>query len=127
MGLTNAGRNIIAQFLIDDGTPTPFDNTNAYLGVGDGTTAFNATQTDLQAGTNKLRDAMEATYPQRATNVLTFRSLFSTAQANFDWEEWGVFNASTAGTMLCRKVENLGTKTGAQSWQLTVDITVTAA
>jgi len=127
MALTNAGRNFIAAAIMNDSTPTFFDNTNSYLGVGDGTTAFNATQTDLIAGTNKLRDAMEATYPSLSTNVITFRSLYSTAQANFDWEEWGVFNASSSGTMLCRKVETLGTKTSAQSWQLTATITVTAA
>ena len=124
MGLTNAGRNHIADAIIDNGPPTPFDNTNAYLGVGDSATAFAAAQTDLQAATNKLRKAMEATYPQIATNVLTFRSLFGTADANWAWEEWALFNAAAAGTMLCRKVESLGTKTSAQSWQLTATITV---
>lgn len=126
MPLTNAGRDLIAADIIGE-TVTEFSNANAHLGVGDSTTAFAATQTDLQAATNKFRKAMEATYPTRATNVLTFRSLFSTAQANFAWEEWGTFNASSAGTMLNRKVESLGTKTSAQSWQLTVDLTVTAA
>jgi len=128
MALTNAGRDWIAEALVEgDGGLTIFDNTNAYIGVGDSNTAFAASQTDLQASTNKLRVGMEATYPQRATNVLTFRSLFSTGQANWAWEEWGVFNASTAGTMLNRKVETLGTKTSAQSWQITVTLTVNAA
>lgn len=127
MALTTAGRNHIAAAIIDDGPPTPFDNTNAYIGVGDSSTAFSAAQTDLQAATNKYRQAMEATYPTIATNVLTFRSLFATGNANFAWEEWGTFNASSAGTMLQRKVEALGTKTSAQSWQMTVALTVTAA
>lgn len=126
MPLTEAGRNLIAADIIGE-TVTEFNNANAYIGVGDSTTAFAAAQTDLQAATNKLRVGMEATYPTRATNVLTFRSLFSTAQANFAWAEWGIFNASSAGTMLCRKVEALGTKTSAQSWQITTTITVTAA
>ena len=126
MALTEAGRNLIAADIIGESV-TEFNNANAYIGVGDSTTAFAAAQTDLQAATNKLRVGMEATYPTRATNVLTFRSLFSTAQANFAWAEWGIFNASSAGTMLCRKVEALGTKTSAQSWQITTTITVTAA
>jgi hypothetical protein len=126
MALTTAGRNHIAADLIGESV-TEFNNANAHLGVGDSTTAFNAAQTDLQAGANKLRKAMEATYPTRATNVLTFRSLFSTSEANFAWDEWGVFNASSAGTMLSRKVEALGTKASTQSWQFTVDLTVTAA
>lgn len=126
MALTNAGRDHLAADVIGESV-TEFNNANAHLGVGDSTTAFAATHTDLQAATNKLRKAMEATYPTRATNVLTFRSLFGTGDANWAWQEWAVFNASTAGVMLSRKVESLGTKTSAQSWQLTVTLTVTAA
>jgi len=126
MALTNAGRNLIASAIVG-AAYTTFANANAYIGVGDSTTAFNATQTDLVAATNKFRRPMEATYPLQATNVLTFRSLYGTSEANFAWEEWGVFNASSAGTMLNRKVETLGTKASTQSWQLTVDLTVTAA
>jgi len=122
MGLTDAGVTHIAQDIIGEAV-TAFDNSNAYLGVGTSSTAFNATQTDL-VGASKFRKAMEATYPQRSTDVLTFRALYATNQANFAWEEWATFNASTAGTMLQRYVESLGTKTTAQSWQLTVDITV---
>ncbi len=127
MALTTAGRNFIANAIINNGSPTFFTNANAYIGVGDSNTAFSAAHTDLQAATNKLRKAMESTYPTIATNVLTFRSLFGTSEANFAWEEWAVFNASSSGTMLNRKVESLGTKTSSASWQLTVDLTVTAA
>lgn len=126
MPLTNAGRDLIAQQIFS-GDATLYNNANAYLGSGDSTTAFAASQTNLQAATNKLRKAMEATYPQRTNNVITFRSLFATGDANWAWEEWGVFNHASAGVMLSRKVESLGTKTSAQSWQLTVDITITAA
>lgn len=106
---------------------TAFNNANSYIGVGDSTTAFAAAQTDLQATTNKFRKAMDATYPQRASNVLTFRSSFANADANFAWQEWGVFNASTGGSMLNRKVESLGTKPSNQSWQFTVTLTVGVA
>lgn len=123
MALTDAGRNLIAQAILGEAV-TAFDNSNAYIGVGDSNAAFAAGQTDLQAATNKLRKAMDATYPSRATNVITFRSTFATGDANWAWEEWGVFNGSAGGTMLNRKVESLGTKTSAQSWQMTVDITV---
>jgi hypothetical protein len=119
MALTTAFRDYVAGLVT--GTGTAFDNSNAYIGVGNDNTAFAAGQTDL-LGTN-LRKAMDATYPQVATNVLTFRSTFATGDANFAWEEWGVFNASTGGTMMNRYVESLGTKTAAQSWQFTVDIT----
>jgi hypothetical protein len=126
MALTNAGRDLIAADIIGE-TVTEFTNANAHIGVGDSSTAFAAAQTDLQAATNKMRKAMDATYPTRATNVLTFRSTFATGDANWAWNEWGVFNASSAGTMLNRKVESLGTKASTQSWQFTVTLTVTAA
>jgi hypothetical protein len=125
MALTNAGRDQIAADLIGEAV-TEFNNANAYLGVGNSTTVFAAAQTDLQ-GASKTRKVMDATYPQRATNVLTFRSTFGTSEANHAWDEWGVFNGSTGGVMLNRKVEALGTKTSAQSWQLTATLTVTAA
>lgn len=133
MALTNAGRDFIADAIIDNGTPTLFTNANAYLGVGDSTAVFDATQTDLQGAvfnTNKFRQGMEATYPQKgASNEIVLRSLFATGTANIAWEEWGVFNDGTdgGGVMLSRLVESLGTKTSAQSWQLTVTLTVVAA
>ena len=123
MALTNAGRNFIAQAIIND-TPTFFTNANARIGVGDSTTAFAASQTDLQAATNKLRAAMETGFPTRTDNLLTFKSSFGSSDANYAWNEWGIFNDASAGTMLNRKVEALGTKSGG-TWILTVELTVT--
>jgi hypothetical protein len=123
MPLTNAGRDFIANAIINNGSPVFFTNANAHLGVGDSNTAFAATQTDLVAATNKLRKAMDATYPQITGNVITFKSTFGASDANFAWAEWGVFNASSAGTMLSRKVEALGTKTTG-TWVLTITETV---
>lgn len=126
MPITDAGRNfMVASTTV--AAATPFNNANSYIGVGDSSTAYAAGQTDLVAATNKLRKAMDATYPTTVTNVLTFRSTFATTDANWAWNEWGVFNASSAGTMLNRKVESLGTKTSAQTWQFTVTLTVTTA
>ncbi len=123
--LTDVGRDHFATDLIGLSV-TEFDNANAALGVGDSTSAFAKAQTDLQAGPNKLRKGMEAGFPDvpSAANILRFRALFGTSEANFAWEEWALFNALAAGTMLSRKVENLGTKTAAQSFQLTATITV---
>lgn len=124
MAGTNAIRDVIAAALVS-GTLTAFSNANATIGVGDSTTAFAANQTDLQAASNKLRKAMDSGYPQVATNVVTFRATFGTSEANWTWQEWGVFNAASGGTMLSRKVELLTTKTSALSVQITSTITVT--
>lgn len=123
MPLTNAGRDFIAGCITGTQT-THFDNTNARIGVGDSTTAFAVAQTDLQAVTNKFRKGMDASYPTTVGNVLTFQSTFATTEANFAWQEWGIFNAAAAGTMLSRLVENNGTKISGQTWVFQVQITV---
>lgn len=126
MALVNAGRDHLAAAAIGEAV-SAFNNANARIGVGDSATAGDATATDLLAATNKFRKAMDATYPQRTGNTLTFRSTFGTAEANFTWNEWGVFNAGSGGTMLNRRVEALGTKPSTQSWQFTVTLTLNAA
>lgn len=126
MAVTNAGRDHLVQSAIGAAVDA-FNNANSYIGVGDSSTAFAAAQTDLQAATNKLRKAMDATYPSGGANAITFRSTFGTSDANFAWNEWGVFNAASSGTMLNRKVESLGTKTGTQTWQFTVTLTFSVA
>lgn len=109
---------------------TAFDNSNAYLGVGNGTTTEASTQTDLQGG-SKSRKAMSATYPQHtdstsdtAAQTITFKSSWDTASGNFAWNEWGLFNASSSGRMLNRKVTSFGTKTSADTWTLTITATI---
>lgn len=123
MALTTAGRNHIVSAIVG-GAVTSFNNANAYLGVGNSATAFSAAHTDLQ-GASKTRKAMDATYPTVATNVITSVSTFATGDANHAWDEVGLFNASTSGTMLCRVVTALGTKTSASTWVLTHTLTIT--
>lgn len=126
------------QTLLGNGTVTAgqaltyFNNAQSAIGVGDSATAAAATQTNLQAASNKLRKAMDATYPLHTDSVTSgaaaavFRSTFATGDANFTWAEWGVFNSTTdgVGRMLNRKVEALGTKTSAASWQMTVTLSI---
>lgn len=122
MPLTTAGKNHIATAIVG-GSLTAFNNANAYLGVGNGTTAFSAAHTDLQ-GASKTRKGMEATFPtDSGAGVLVFKSSFGSGDANHAWDEWGVFNNSSGGTMLCRKVDALGTKTTG-TWVLTGTVTV---
>lgn len=112
------------------GALQPFSNANATIGVGDSTTAAAATQTDLQASTNKLRKAMDATFPTHTDGTtsgaaqIVFQSTFGTADANFAWQEWGIFNNSAGGRMLNRKVESNGTKASGTSWQFALTISI---
>lgn len=122
MALTTAGINYVAQAVIGQGTP--FNATNARLGVGNGSNAFVASQTDLQ-GASKVRKSMDSGYPVVAAPTVTFKATFGTDEANFAWNEWGVFNAATGGVMLNRVVESNGTKQSNQTWVLEVAITFT--
>src|SRR6056297_1621006 len=133
-GLVDDGAVAMASALLGDGVETLFDNTNAALGVGDDDTAFAAAQTKLAAeenATNALRKGMNSGYPSRnpdddgSLNKTRYQASFSSSEANFAWKEWAVFNnvTASAGRMLCRFVEELGTKvTG--TWVLEVDITL---
>lgn len=122
--LTNIGAQRLWEGLIGTAL-TVFSNANARLGVGDSSTAEADTQTDLQAASNKLRKAMDATFPSISTDTITFRSTFTTSEANYVWAEWAVFNAASAGDMLNRKVAALGTKGSGATWTLTVTIQLT--
>ena len=127
MGLTNVARDAIAT-AIATGTlgVTAFNNANSYVGVGNSAAAYSAAHTDLQ-GASKLRKAVSAGYPTQAANVLTYQATFGLTEAVWDWNEFGVFNAASGGTMLNRKPQSLGTKPNTEAWQLTVTLTLTAA
>lgn len=134
--LMYGGASCLWQCLIGNGTGTAaqtltfFDNGNAYIGVGDSSTAAAATQTDLQAATNKDRQPMESTYPQHTDATtsgaasIIFRAVWGSSEGNFAWAEWGVFNGASGGRMLNRKVESLGTKASGSTWTFTVTLTL---
>ena len=108
--------------LVTGASANHFDNSNAQIGVGDSNTAADATQTDLQAATNKTYKGMEATYPTSTSQKVTFKASFGSSDANYAWNEW-VVKHSTSSKCLNRKVENLGTKSSG-TWTLEVDITL---
>jgi hypothetical protein len=127
--LVNAGIQLMEDLLIGAGG-TAYTNAVSAIGVGTSSTGAAAGQTNLQGGAGAaFRKAMDSTYPSRASQTLSFRSSFATGEANFAWNEWGIFNSvgtgdpPTGGTMLNRKVESLGTKaTG--TWTLTGTVAI---
>ena len=112
------------QNLLTGAAETNYGNANAYVGVGDDATGESASHTGLQAAVNKLWKAMEATYPQIASQTTTWRGVFGSADANYAWNEFTVVNASDdTGDNLNRKVSAQGTKTAGQTWTLDLEIT----
>jgi len=128
MPLANDGRNFIAGAITGKDT-TLFDNDNTRIGVGDSDTDFDASHSDLQ-GSNTHRESVDSGYPERdpegdgSDNKLKYQATFGGDDANFTWEEWGLFNSGSGGTMLNRLVEYNGTKEPGQTWIFEVEIEV---
>lgn len=123
-GLLNEGINELWTILCSAGG-VKFDNTNTYLGVGNGTAAFDAAHTGLQ-GASKTYKGMMTSFPTYGTSQkATWKSEFLSAEGNHAWEEFTVCNTnSDAGKNLNRKLSSQGTKTAGQVWELTLEITL---
>ena len=119
--LLNSGIDEMWDLIAGDSS-NHFDNTNAQVGVGDSDTAADATQTDLQAATNRTYKGMESGYPTSTSQKATFKASFGSDEANYAWNEW-VVKQSTSGKCLNRKVESLGTKSTG-TWTLEVSVTL---
>jgi hypothetical protein len=100
--IVSAGRAFLASRLLSNTA-----GVISHIGIGDSTTAAAAGQTDLQAATNKVRVATSS-----ATNVTTnvandsaqYVATFPAGTGSWALTEAGLFNASSAGTMLSRIV-----------------------
>lgn len=123
--LLNEGINELWTLVAGTGG-TKFDESNAYLGVGDSATGASAAQTGLQAVTNKAYVAVDAGFPTYGTaQKATWQATFDGSTANHAWNEFTVANGnSDAADNLNRLVEAEGTKTSGQVWQLTLEITI---
>lgn len=120
----NEGLQELIDIICGLGTPTKWDNTNARLGVGDSNAAESASQTGLQAATNKTFKAMDTGYPQRSNQTAEWRATFGSADANYAWEEYTVVNAADdTGKNLNRKIASKGTKSSGETWTLSLQIT----
>ena len=123
--LLNAGIDEIWDLVTGavSGASHIFDNAAAQIGVGDSSTAANATQIDLQAAVNKTYKGMEGSYPTSTAQKLTCKSSFGSGDANYVWNEW-VVKQSTSAKCLNRRVESMGTKSSGSTWTLEVTITL---
>jgi len=104
MGITSAGKAECAGLLGNTGSCTAF----TYLANGSGSTAFIKTQTALVTENTANGSARAAATVSRTTTTDTNDTLSLvkqwTATGAITIKEVGVFNASSAGDMLARKV-----------------------
>ncbi|MGQ9539322.1 MAG: hypothetical protein ACUVTE_07100 [Candidatus Bathycorpusculaceae bacterium] len=106
-------------------TATPFSSSNAYIGVGNGTTAESESQTGLQ-GTSKFYKAMASGYPKGPADAgdkkAVFRSVFANGEAEFAWEEVTVANGnSDSAANMLRIVASKGTKGSGEEWTAEIE------
>jgi len=119
---TKLYRDYVASLTLG-GSETPFNNANTYIGVGNSAAAFVDTQTDLQ-GASKSYQPMRPGFPKIDENEMEFESRFDETTGNHAWLEVGIFNAATAGLMMGRFLQSLGTKTSDEIWDLNVKISI---
>lgn len=125
MPLVRVGRDRIAGLIIGAET-CHWGDAKATIWVASSTSAHAATTTWLNSA--GVAATMESGYPTGSGNILEFRSVYSTAQANIQWEQWGINTATASGAGVLLNIaaqQVLGTKTSAQSWQLTACVTIT--
>lgn len=128
--LTTSGLDRLTKLLINTGSPQALTSTAVRLGVGDDSTAAAVGDSDLSTGSNQYYRVMDATYPQQANGVVTFKATFGDSDANFAWNSWGIdvgtptvtSSGTVAALLFNRKVASLGTKTSG-TWTLTVTVT----
>lgn len=93
-----------------------------WMELGTGTTAAAVGDTTLQTAISGSRVAL--TSGTSATNVVTYVASFPAGTGTGAVTEAGVFNASSAGTMLCRTVFSVVNKGAADAMSITWTITV---
>ncbi len=132
MGLTTAAVEFHSQDMIGLNV-TKFDNANAAIGVGNDSTPFSQSQTQLQAEANSgshRRKGMDSGFPKNDPSSVSnfnrnrYQATFAKSDANFSWDEWGLFNDTTvgAGVMHNREVINMGSKSNYAQWIFQIDV-----
>lgn len=98
----------------------------SHMGLGSGTTAAAAAQTDLVSllGSREVLDS--TTIAGANNNQVVYVSSFEAGDATGAVTEAGIFNASTAGDMLCRTVFPVVNKGADDALTVTWTITLSA-
>lgn len=99
------------------------ENVMSHMAVGTGSTAAAAADTAL--GTELDRNALTSTTV--TDNAIAFVCSWAAGDGTGSLTEAGIFNASSAGTMLCRTVFGTVTKAADDSMTITWTITVSAS
>lgn len=100
------------------------ESVMSHMAIGEGTTAAAAGNTDLESILGS-REALDSTTP--STNTIVYVASFEAGEGTGEVTEAGIFNASTAGTMLCRTVFSVVNKGADDTMTITWTITLSAS
>jgi len=117
--VVSAGLNFICDRM--EGTS---EAVMSHMAVGSDNTAAAAGNTDLGSILGS-REALDSTTV--VDNAITYVASFEAGEGTGAITEAGIFNASTAGTMLCRTVFPVVNKAADDSLEITWTITLTAS
>lgn len=122
--VVKAGRDFIASRMI--GTSL---NAMSHMAVGSTDTAVSASDTALVAEAARVTLDSSSVGDSPDQNVVTYVATFpvNTPSTTLSAVEAGIFNASTAGTMLCRTTFPVVNKTADDILTITWTITINAA
>ncbi len=115
--IVTVGKNLIGDALIAAG------NINmTYCGVGSITQVPAAGDTDLITVIGSRKSITDAS---RSGFVMLFSTFFASGDNNGTWNESGLFNAISSGTMLCRALfssafSKTTAKTATVDWSITI-------
>lgn len=118
--VVTAGKTFIAAAMLKTTTNSPAAMTHMELGTG--TTAAAVGDTALQAAIAGSRTALSSS--TSSANVVTYVSSFAAGTGTGAVTEAGIFNAASAGTMLCRTVFSVVNKGANDAMTVTWAITV---
>lgn len=113
--VVDAGKTLIAK-LVSGQTATAV----THMGVGTSSTAAAASQTTLVAEAGRVA----LTTKSSSSNVMSFIGIFPAGTGTGTLQEAGLFNAASAGDMMCRSVFTSITKGANDTISITWTITV---
>ena len=99
----------------------------SHMGLGAGTTAAAAGDTDLGSLIGSRKTLGSATQSGSNNESIVYVTTFDPGEATGAVTEAGIFNASTSGTMLCRTVFPVVNKQAGDTLQITWTVTLSAA
>ena len=124
--LVNEGINFLNTMIATDAkTGTPWSNANANIIVGTGSGAAAAADVEGTFTAGVLKTMMGGFPTYGTSQKITWKASYGSADANQVWAEFGVLNYASGGELLNRKVSAQGTKTSGQTWELSLEITLT--